>query len=269
MPLELFPYSSAGTVGIVRRPLEVLGFFRRVPSLRGHQAAKRIGRTRQFEAHQVLERRTSEIKQLLVARASRASVIDLYNRLLVSGLEFQALRLRDGRVGFLLQNGIEAQNLVTKTLERSQSWKASDASGIRTLAMRLSTAAAVVALGFSVVPIISNAFATKNAETPSQTPISASIPTEKVVSSTTCEEQMPEAPRLVESFLEEIKSPSKLLIERTATTKLGGLQSVDVRVSCGESAQVGQPAAIFQRWRATLSLTGKTWSVKKMTRLEN
>jgi hypothetical protein len=234
--------NSKKAIAIVLRP----------PSLKGHSVEKRLRNRHGARVYQAINRSSVLQNKLYLPIASRTSIAGLIYSLDLAGVEFQALRLRNGDLCCLADEGPE--------IYKPNPGEFLQGSNLRTLKRAI---AFLVALAVSVLAISlwSNVL-----PHPATAPSSMALSVAPILD---CSALLDSVNEDLEAFLEEGSSSTTYEFETVASLQNGGLRSVDVQVTCSSEIKGSGDSESSQQWRATLKKSELSWAVTKMTRLEN
>jgi hypothetical protein len=240
------------TLGIMANSKNALALVLRPPSLKGHSVEKRLHNRHGARVYQAINRRSLLQSQLYLPIASRTSIAGVTNLLDQADVVFQALRLRNGDLCFLVEIGSE--------LNEANSGESLKDESQRTLKRAV---AVLLALATSILGFLLWAN-----ELPDRA-VAPSPVAPSVAPMLECIALLEALPEDLEAFLEEGSASTNYEFETVTSLQNGGLRSVDVRVTCTSGIKGAGDPESSQQWRATLKKSELSWVVTKMTRLEN
>lgn len=222
------------------------------PSLKGHSVENLLHSRHGVRVYQAINRRSLVQSKLYLPIASRTSIAGLIYSLDLAGVDFQALRLRNGDLCCLAEEGPEIYD--------ANSGEFLQGSNLRTLKRAV---AFLLALAVSVL-----AFSLWSHELPHPATAPSSIAL-SVAPILDCSALLVLVNEDLEAFLEGGSPSTTYEFETLASLQNGGLRSVDVQVTCSSEIKGSGNSESIQKWRAKLKKSDLSWVVTKMTRLED
>lgn len=245
-----------------------LTFLNRRPSLRGYQVLDRVSRSKKFDTYRAIERTSAVEMVLIVSRTGFSSAAELAGILLEQMPSAKAQRLRDGQLGFIAE---PLDLLEVNSAHPSQRPKKYRKGAPRSLLLVSACVVAIFCLsGFLLTNSTKQVDESSSLAKAAPTLIQNDIPA-ATNSAEACRQLLSTAEPQIGAFAEgsSDSGSSALTLEEILRLRIGGLQSVQVRISCNQGGESKIESPLSETWRVTLSLSEDRWIVKKMTRLEN
>lgn len=244
---------------------QVIGLVPSSPSLRGHTLQCQLPAESGVRVFHSVERKSLKTFTVYIPRPLTNSVAGLVETLAGAGINFEALRLRNGDLCCVT----EVAGATTMGSERALVGESQLGNlGARKWTLAV-TAIGVLAAAFLVVanslfepnrlPSTAN-----NDELSAKSPISEPLP---LVAD--CSKLHEESSIDLKNYLEHGLASEALDFEVVSSIQIGGLRSVELTSTCKTAAAVVTAANSTKSWRVGLAKSELSWKVTKMTRLEN
>jgi len=229
-----------------------IGLVLRSPSLKGYSIEGRIPARQGTRVYQAVHRHSLVHRRVYVPFASITSIAGVIDVLERAGVEFQALRLRNGDVCLVAEAGPELISVPPGQALNGKHRKNF------TLAFAVMVALAITILSLSLW-----------SGEPAQRASTAQPAASSQASIASCRLLLDSSEVALVAYLEKGATSAVFEFEALTSLQNGGLRSVEAKVTCLPDIERAADPQASQKWRATLTKSQLSWRVTKMTRLEN